>query len=216
DQAYIGVMIDDLVTKGVTEPYRMFTSRAEHRLLLRADNADRRLTEIGRQAGLVDDQRWRRYRADMRAAERAGQLLQSTRQGGKTLWDLLRRPEVALTDAIEAAPEPVRSELQKLRAAHGRVLESLRIDARYSGYVQRQEAELRRMRELENRRLSESLDYRSVPHLRHEAKEKLSAVRPRSLGQALRVSGITPADITVLSIHLASADGDRNGTASAR
>ncbi|MFW6066058.1 MAG: tRNA uridine-5-carboxymethylaminomethyl modification enzyme MnmG/GidA, partial [Planctomycetota bacterium] len=128
DQAYIGVMIDDLVTKGVTEPYRMFTSRAEHRLLLRADNADRRLTGIGCEIGLADEARRKRYQSDMAAAERGEQLLKFTRRGDKTLWELLCSPELTLNDAIESAPQPAREELEKLRAGHGRVLESLRID----------------------------------------------------------------------------------------
>jgi tRNA uridine 5-carboxymethylaminomethyl modification enzyme len=212
DQAYIGVMIDDLVTKGVTEPYRMFTSRAEHRLLLRADNADRRLTEIGREAGLVGDPRWARYQADRRATQRAEKLLRATRIGENSLWELLRRPETTLADALSAAPAPAREHLAELRAGHGRALESLRVDARYAGYVARQQLELRRMREMEDRRLPETLDYARVPHLRHEAMEKLSAVRPRSLGQALRVSGVTPADITVLAVHLASRGQSERGT----
>ncbi len=213
DQAYIGVMIDDLVTKGVTEPYRMFTSRAEHRLLLRADNADRRLTPVGLEVGLVDERRRRRYQTAVGAVERAETLLKSARSGGKTPWKLLCRPEMTLAKAAEALPPAAAEELARLREEHPGPLESLRVDARYSGYVERQEAELRRMRELESRRLSETLDYHNVPHLRHEAREKLSAVRPRSLGQALRVSGITPADITVLAIHL-SAGGKRGNVGS--
>ncbi len=203
DQAYLGVMIDDLVTKGVEEPYRMFTSRAEHRLRLRADNADRRLTPIGREVGLVGEDRWRRFVAARAAVERAGELLGGTRVGGKTLWELLARPDADWSAVIAATNRPVAGELEALRRAEPAAVRSLVVDARYAGYLAKEAAALERMQELDRKLIPEELDYAGVSHLRHEATERLAAVRPRSLGQALRISGVTPADITVLAVHLA-------------
>ncbi|MBI5725103.1 MAG: tRNA uridine-5-carboxymethylaminomethyl(34) synthesis enzyme MnmG [Planctomycetes bacterium] len=204
DQAYIGVMIDDLVTKGVTEPYRMFTSRAENRLELRADNADRRLTQIGREAGLVDDQRWAKFSTADEVRRGLASLLNSNRSAGKSLWELLRRPGANL-GCLLAACRP--EDAEAIRALTGRdehAAASILCDARYSGYLQKEQAWLEQMRKLDEKLIPADLDYQAVPHLRFEAKEKLSAIRPRSLGQALRVSGLTPADITVLSVHLAA------------
>ncbi len=199
DQAYIGVMIDDLVTRGVTEPYRMFTSRAEHRLALRADNADRRLTQLGCEIGLVGDDRRQKFSAVMQAVMKAEKLLAETRLDGSSLWQLLKRPDVNLADLIHRAGC---GELLTLLAAHRDSVQSLATDIRYSGYLQKQDRALDRMRKLEDKLIPDGIDYSTVPHLRHEAKEKLQQIRPRSLGQALRISGITPADVTVLAIHL--------------
>jgi tRNA uridine 5-carboxymethylaminomethyl modification enzyme len=207
DQAYLGVMVDDLVTKGVTEPYRMFTSRAEHRLHLRADNADRRLTPLGRQVGLVAGGRWQRYQADADAVTRARECLQTTRVGHKTLWQLLQRPGVELSDVIAQAPAPVGDELARLSADHPRSLWSLSVDARYAGYLDKQASALGRLADLDRKLIPPQLDYYQLSHLRHEAREKLTHIRPRSLGQALRISGITPADISVLAVHLARGSG---------
>ena len=205
DEAYIGVMIDDLVTKGVTEPYRVFTSRAEHRLTLRADNADRRLTPIGRRVGLVDDARWRRYGRAREACDRARELLGSQRIDGTRMWDLLRRPQVSLASLRASAEPGVGQELGELIARCPRAVASLAVDGRYAGYVEKEQTALKQMQELDKKLLPDDVDYSAIGHLRHEAREKLADVRPRSLGQALRISGVTPADITVLAVFLAGA-----------
>jgi len=205
DQAYIGVMIDDLVTKGVLEPYRMFTSRAEHRLALRADNADRRLTPIGRRIGTVGDERWSRFSAKRAAAAAAETLLSGTRLDGRTLAEHLARPEVRVEDFLppDGSPgHPCRA-LGALWASARDAVETVAIDCRYAGYLARQRQSVARLAELDHKRLPDAMDYAAVPHLRAEARERLDAIRPRTLGQALRVSGITPADVTVLMVHLA-------------
>jgi tRNA uridine 5-carboxymethylaminomethyl modification enzyme len=194
DQAYIGVLIDDLVTKPPIEPYRMFTSRAEHRLHLRADNADERLTPIGRELGLVDDDRWRRFEARRAAVETTESLLATTRLDGQTLFDMLRRPDVTW-DALTARHEPLAS----IPPNVGRLAE---IRAKYAGYIARQDKAIERFAQLEHKLIPTTLDYANVAGLRNEARQKLSKFTPRSLGQALRISGITPADVTVLAVHL--------------
>ncbi len=204
DQAYIGVMIDDLVTRGVTEPYRMFTSRAEYRLSLRADNADRRLTQIGRATGLAGEGRWKRFRGNVEAIERARKIFMETRLDGKTLWEYLRRPGARPGKLIRQMPTEVGGELAELLREHPSAVNGLAIDARYAGYIAKEQSALRQMQELDDKPIPPEIDYASLRYLRHEAREKLQAIRPRCLGQALRVSGITPADITVLQIHLAT------------
>jgi tRNA uridine 5-carboxymethylaminomethyl modification enzyme len=194
DQAYIGVLIDDLVTKPPTEPYRMFTSRAEHRLHLRNDNADQRLTPLGHGVGLVDNQRWRAFQERQRSLEAAAGILSRTRLEGVTLQEQLRRPDVTW-DALVARHEP----LSGVPVDIGRLLE---IRVKYEGYLSRQDRQIEKFAKMETKLIPVNLDYSQVVGLRNEARQKLRTFTPRSLGQALRISGITPADVTVLAIHL--------------
>jgi tRNA uridine 5-carboxymethylaminomethyl modification enzyme len=228
DEAYIGVLVDDLISKGVNEPYRMFTSRAEYRLQLREDNADARLTEAGRKLGLVDDARWdafsRKHDAVSRETERlkitwvspqkvpqadAVALLGKPMEHEYTLMDLLRRPGVAYMDLMRlkdgafanlALSEPAaQDDAELLRLA---VVEQVEIAAKYSGYIDRQREEVGRAAHYENLRLPSELDYLQVTALSFEARQRLSQHRPETLGQASRMSGITPATISLLLIHL--------------
>ena len=194
DQAYIGVMVDDLVTKPPIEPYRMFTSRAEHRLLLRSDNADLRLTPIGRDLGLVDGARWAGFERRRDAIELGLHLLRQTRLDGVAAGEQLRRPEVTWDQIAAVVPE-----LSAIDVASAREIE---IQTKYEGYISRQGRMVEKMAQLETKLIPSDLDYRQVIGLRNEAKHKLSKLAPRSLGQALRISGITPADVTVIQIHL--------------
>jgi tRNA uridine 5-carboxymethylaminomethyl modification enzyme len=194
DQAYIGVLIDDLVTRGVDEPYRMFTSRAEFRLLLRHDNADRRLTPLAFELGLAE--RLRMERLDAKASEAAGVavLLESTRREGITLAQWLRRPETEWSDIVGWLPE--------LASTSSGAASQVTCDLKYAGYVARQEADVERQRRLAAKRIPASFDYGRLVHLRAEAREKLGRIRPVDLAQASRVSGITPSDIALLMVHL--------------
>ncbi len=194
DAAYIGVLIDDLVTCSVDEPYRMFTSRAEYRLLLRQDNADRRLTPWAHQAGLVRAARLERVQKLESEIERTVQTLQSQRAGQVTLEKILRRPETTWEDLVAHCPE--------LEATPARVREQVVFDVKYSGYVTRQQTEIDRRRRMAGRRIPSDLDYDSISHLRREAREKLSRFRPTNLDQASRISGITPADISLVLLYL--------------
>jgi tRNA uridine 5-carboxymethylaminomethyl modification enzyme len=197
DQAYLGVLVDDLVTKGTEEPYRMFTSLAEYRLHLRHDNADRRLMPVGREVGLVADEAWRRFQEKERRIAEVQVMLRSTRRGGRSLEGLLRRPEV--TWRTLAAEVPDLAALQ----VPAEVIEQVEIEAKYAGYLIRQQVQIERARRMEDRPIPSGLDFAAVPHLRAEAREKLARVRPRSIGQASRIAGIGPADLAVLMIHLA-------------
>jgi len=196
DQAYIGVMIDDLLTKGLDEPYRMFTSRAEYRLVLRADNADRRLTQISKSIGLVDDKRWKRFQNKLENIDKFKSYLKNNRSKGISLWDQLRRPHSNLMVKMVDNPD-----IKKMNLAED-VFQAVAIDAKYEGYLAKQERLAAGFVTLENKKIPADLDYNIITHLRAEAKEKLSVFRPSTFGQASRISGITPADITVIQIHL--------------
>ena len=184
--AYIGVMVDDLVTKGVDEPYRMMTSRAEYRLLLRQDNADLRLTEIGYRAGLASRERYERMLQKKAATEAALKQIRKF----PALFEALKRPDTSLRD-LPGAPEFASD-----------VAEQVEITIKYGGYIERQQAEIERFRRMEERLLPEDLDYLAMDGLRIEARQKLAAARPRSLGQAARVPGVSPGDVSVLMVYL--------------
>ena len=224
DQAYLGVLVDDLITKGVTEPYRMFTSRAEFRLQLREDNADMRLTEVGRKMGLVDDERWASFCTKREAVSRETERLKSTwvnprnlpdaesaRVLGKAiehehnLFDLLRRPGVSYESLVSldanryVSTTVSRETLGELSAP---VIEQVEIAAKYAGYIDRQKVEVERAVHFENLKLPVKLDYLLVSSLSIEARQTLSKHRPETLGMASRISGITPATISLLLIYL--------------
>ena len=229
DQAYLGVLVDDLITKGVTEPYRMFTSRAEFRLQLREDNADMRLTEIGRQVGLVDDVRWDAFNRKRDAVSRETQRLKSTwvrpatlpaadgeRLLGKAIEheynfaDLLRRPGITFDTLAEvqrvAAPDSVVSR-ETLQAELGAtladaVIEQIEIATKYAGYIDKQNDEVQRASAYEHLKLPKDLDYAQVTALSIEVRQKLARHQPETLGQASRISGVTPAAISLLLVHL--------------
>lgn len=210
--AYIGVLIDDLVTKGTNEPYRMMTSRAEYRLILRQDNADMRLTEIGRKIGLVQDDRWERFTAKKAAIAEMTEYLKTRKvsptaetqeklralgsaelRSGQPMYDLLRRPKLTYAMLEEAFELP---------AVAKEVGMQIEIEAKYDGYIQKQLEQVEKARKLEEKLLPDTLDYMKLDGLRQEAQQKLSDIRPRSVGQASRISGVSPADITVLLIYL--------------
>ena len=222
-QAYLGVLVDDLITRGVAEPYRMFTSRAEYRLSLREDNADLRLTEIGRRLGCVDDRRWQHFNRKRDALARELQRLASTwvnprrlaaeeatRVLGKpierefTLADLLRRPDVRYADLLtlagrDGAPiggPPVAG------AGDPQVAEQVQISSKYAGYIDRQQDEVARREAHETTRIPAAVDYARVRGLSHEIRQRLQAVRPETVGQAARISGVTPAAVSLLLVHL--------------
>jgi tRNA uridine 5-carboxymethylaminomethyl modification enzyme len=195
DQAYLGVLVDDLVTRGVSEPYRMFTSRAEYRLMLREDNADLRLTEVGRRLGLVDDARWEAFNRKRDAVGREQERLKSTYvstsfQQRCSLLELLRRPDVTYASLVD---EP---------SVDAVVAEQVEIQAKYEGYIERQREEVERHSKLEALALPAELDYGAVRGLSAEVQQKLNAHRPQTIGQASRISGITPAAISLLLVHL--------------
>jgi tRNA uridine 5-carboxymethylaminomethyl modification enzyme len=224
DQAYLGVMVDDLTTRGVLEPYRMFTSRAEYRLSLREDNADQRLTEIGRRLGLVDDARWNRFEAKREAMARESERLKSTwvnpnnladaeakRLLGKSieheysLFDLLRRPEVDYATLMTLPGVGPGLEDDEFSG-------QVEIEAKYAGYVARQQDEIERQRGQEDQVLPLDFDYMGLPSLSIEVRQKLNQARPATLGQAARVAGVTPAAISVLLVYLKRGDlGMRSG-----
>ncbi|MFH1023912.1 MAG: tRNA uridine-5-carboxymethylaminomethyl(34) synthesis enzyme MnmG [Planctomycetota bacterium] len=196
DEAYIGVLIDDLVTKGAKEPYRMFTSRAEHRLHLRQDNADRRLTAHGRTLGLVGDAAWERLRTKEAAITKLHGLLNSLRTDGATLAQHLRRPGTSFQDL---AREDARLAARAWPAA---AVEQTEIEIKYEGYLARQSREIGRMRRMEETRVPDRFDFAGRSMISKEAREKLALVRPRTLGQASRIPGVSPADVAILAVLL--------------
>lgn len=213
-EGYIGVLIDDLVTKGTNEPYRMLTSRAEYRLLLRQDNADLRLTEKGREAGLVDDERYAAFCARKEAIEAEIERLSHTTVSCnlQTIQDiLLERGSAQLKHGLPAAellkrPEIMYDDLITIGVGDAtlsaNVREQVEVQIKYEGYIKMQMDQVARVEKIENRRLSEDLDYSQITGLRNEAKQKLNAIKPASVGQASRISGVSPADISVLLVYL--------------
>lgn len=195
-QAYLGVLVDDLVTKGVDEPYRMFTSRAEYRLLLRQDNADRRLTPLAIGLGCASPERVSRFRAYESELQRGTEAMQKLRAQGMTLEEWLRRPHQGWDHLGQVFPQ-----LQEMNLSE-RTREQLQIEAHYAGYIRRQESEIARLSKVESVRIPDTFNFLAVPQLRHEAREKLTRLKPTTVGQASRVSGITPADIAVLMFYL--------------
>jgi tRNA uridine 5-carboxymethylaminomethyl modification enzyme len=191
DQAYIGVLIDDLVTKGTMEPYRMFTSRAEYRLLLRQDNADSRLSPLGHEIGLLPSARYRKFEAKQEAIASELERLNKTRVGSETLVQLLRRPEVLHKDLPGKTPH-----------LSEEVVQQVEIAVKYAGYIERQQSEVARFKGLENKGIPDAFDYALVPSLRSEARQKLTRIRPATVGQASRISGVSPADISILVVWL--------------
>jgi len=218
-EGYIGVLIDDLVTRGTREPYRMFTSRAEHRLLLREDNADLRLTAFGRELGLVDDERWQVFEAKQRLSDLEVERLEKTRVHPATVssewtervlqgpmardvtgFELLRRPEVSYDALLEVVGAPDWTQVDDRLPAQVRA--QVEVRAKYAGYIERQEDEIERQRRNEETRLPDDLDYSQVAGLSHEVRQKLAEARPATVGLAGRLPGITPAAVSILLVHL--------------
>ena len=191
DQAYIGVLIDDLITKGTAEPYRMFTSRAEYRLLLRQDNADLRLSDIGHDIGLLPERHYRTFQAKRQAIEDEINRLHKTHHVSDSLAKILSRPEMLYKDLPN-----------RLENLSEEVIQQIEITIKYAGYIQRQEVEVEKFKVLEDKAIPPGFDFGTVPSMKPEARQKLAKIRPATIGQAARISGVTPADISILMIWL--------------
>jgi len=192
-------LIDDLVTKGTTEPYRMFTSRAEYRLLLRQDNADLRLSELGYQIGLLPQRNFQKFCAKRDAIAEELNRISTTRCGSETFLKLLSRPEISYKD-LPGRNESLSDEL----------IQQVEIAVKYSGYIERQELEVEKFKSLEDKIIPDTFDFSKVPSLRLEALQKLTKIRPATIGQAARISGVSPADIGILLVWL-KRNGVTNG-----
>jgi tRNA uridine 5-carboxymethylaminomethyl modification enzyme len=203
DQAYIGVLIDDLVTKGTTEPYRMFTSRAEFRLLLRQDNADLRLSEVGHEIGLLPDRNYKKFHAKRQAIADELNRVYTTRSGSETFAKILSRPGVVYRDL------PGRNEILP-----DEIIQQVEIAVKYAGYIERQKTEVEKFKSLEDKLIPDTFDFSTVPSLRPEACQKLAKIRPATIGQAARISGVSPADIGILVVWLkrSSVANGKNGS----
>ncbi|HTV62698.1 MAG TPA: tRNA uridine-5-carboxymethylaminomethyl(34) synthesis enzyme MnmG [Verrucomicrobiae bacterium] len=202
DQAYIGVLIDDLVTKGTIEPYRMFTSRAEYRLMLRQDNADLRLSELGHETGLLPERNYQKFAAKKTAIDNEIIRLSNIRSGADTLAKILSRPEIVYSQL------PKRDE-----SLSDEVVQQVEIAVKYAGYIERQEVEIAKFQKLEGKQIPEDFDFTTVPSLRLEARQKLTKIRPATIGQAARISGVSPADISILLVCLKRFDNGKNSAA---
>ncbi len=213
DEAYIGVLIDDLITSGTKEPYRMFTSRAEYRLMLREDNADSRLTPIGRQLGIVDDERWSVFSEKLEAIDKENTRLNTMRVSPEKIdqqraTSVLGEPLAKSSTAIELLRRPsvdyqgLMTLLDEEQIVADDVAEQVMIQVKYAGYINRQQNEVNRLQRNENTSLPDDLDYKNVRGLSNEVREKLQNAKPQSLGQAARISGVTPAAVSLLLVHL--------------
>jgi tRNA uridine 5-carboxymethylaminomethyl modification enzyme len=205
DQAYIGVLIDDLITKGTTEPYRMFTSRAEYRLLLRQDNADMRLSEIGHEIGLLPERNYQKFRAKKQAFENEIIRLNKTTYENNFLVKILSRPEISYKDLPS-----------QNMSLPDEVVQQVEIAVKYAGYIDRQELEVKKFKKLEDKSIPDTFDFSSVPSLRLEARQKFTAIRPTTIGHAARISGVSPADISILMVWLKRSAGANGFSDSAK
>jgi tRNA uridine 5-carboxymethylaminomethyl modification enzyme len=196
DQAYIGVLIDDLVTKGTTEPYRMFTSRAEYRLLLRQDNADMRLSEIGYKIGLLPERHYKEFCAKKESVENELKRLNLTFYDKNNLAKILSRPEISYKNL------PKRDE-----SLSEEIVQQVEIEVKYAGYISRQELEVQKFKKFETKSIPDTFDFAAVPSLRLEARQKFAKIRPTTIGQAARISGVSPADISLLLVWLKRSAG---------
>jgi len=196
DQAYIGVLIDDLITKGTSEPYRMFTSRAEYRLLLRQDNADQRLCDLAYETGLLPERNYRQFQAKREAIQAELARLAGAHSPDGSMEKLLKRPEISYRDL------PNRND-----SLGEEIVQQVEIAIKYAGYIERQEAEIEKLRNVEEKQIPESFDYDTIPSMRNEARQKLKEIRPATLGQASRISGVSPADVGLVMVWMKRGQG---------